>query len=410
MIKQKFFCVFCKSQIQKRSKKFCSYECMGKFKSSQYNYQSINRVCKNCDCKFSVNKPCSKIQYCSQKCSYEDKVCQNKKLKVVQIPKIQEYRKEHSVNETAEYFGVSVSYIHNCGVLGNETIKRNSVPDKLNEIQQEFLFGNLLGDGSLRYIKKDTNQNSKFCISQKLSNIEYVRSLFNIYSPFSQNFYEGERKRPEKINGKIKHNYSNELLKYCAFYTMSHPVFSMYRENWYANPYEKYSLKIIPKELKLTWRISAIWMCDDGGNHSSEKYRHRYLTLHTNGFSVTDVEFLQERLKLDLETKSTINYQDKKPIIRIGGDDWYRFIENIKLYIPWECFQYKCINRKKINRNKSGYIGIRFHNNKWQATKSYIINGKRIDHYIGSFNTADEAVVARNLFIENNLKEMKVKI
>lgn len=97
--------------------------------------------------------------------------------------------------------------------------------------------------------------------------------------------------------------------------------------------------------------------------------------LHTESFSKQEVELLIDCLERDLDIKGTLNRHDGKPTIRIGGDDWYQFIENIKPHVPWECFQYKCKNRKKVSRNKSGFTGVRFH--KGANASSFILGHLR---------------------------------
>lgn len=88
-------------------------------------------------------------------------------------------------------------------------MNKDLFPQKLTLLQEDFLVGNLLGDGSLFYLKKGVNKNSKFSIQQKLAFSEYVKFLQKIYYPFATLYSEGKRKKPSRINGKISH----EILK-----------------------------------------------------------------------------------------------------------------------------------------------------------------------------------------------------
>ena len=80
-------------------------------------------------------------------------------------------------------------------------------------------------------------------------------------------------------------------------------------------------------------------MCDDGANHFNHKQKN--LILHTESFSENNVDFLLDRLYNDLGISGTINHHNSQPTIRICGDSAVYFIEQIKSFIPWKCFQYK---------------------------------------------------------------------
>jgi hypothetical protein len=277
---------------------------------------------------------------------------------------------------------------------------RNYENINLTQIQKEVITGNLLGDGYLKCLK-NANRQSRLSILQKQDFSEYVKGLQDIYLPFSSNYYEGKTKKPKRINGKVYHPLnSNEYCYRCGLDTIAHPIFTEYRKKWYKESYTK-SSKIVPSDLLLTWRAAAIWMCDDGSNYSKLNCG-RYLVLFTNCFTELEVEFLTDRLMKDLKVKSKIffNYpkERKYPCIKISGDDWFNFIENIKPYIPWKCLQYKCFNRKALDQfhnerkpNISGHVGVYFYYKKWRAQIG--VNGKSI--HLGSYETKEEAIYAR---------------
>lgn len=384
--------------------KFCSSKCMGKCKSAKFKYQSIDRKCLNCGKDFKADKPCQKTQCCSQQCAGSYLKKQNDQ-KIVEIEsRILEYWQDHTLHEVANKFETGLTILRRHGIYS--TPKLLSCPKKLTIEQQETINGNLLGDGSIGWVDPNSAQNSCFVIGQKSDNQEYVEGLSEIYEPFSSSIQEALTRNPSRVNGKICHkieHWDGAYLTSTRLNTVNHPIFSYLRKKWYLNPDQKRSPKVIPKDLKLTWRTAAIWMCDDGANHGNDviagrNYQPRYLMLHTESFSVPDVEFLISILQRDLEITATMNWHNGKPTIRIGGDEWHRFIENIKPFIPWECFQYKCVNREKVNTNTSGFVGVYKKRDKWVAYKCF----RKKQIYIGSFKTIEEAVFARELWIKNN--------
>lgn len=270
------------------------------------------------------------------------------------VPKMKEYRKTHTPAETARKFGVSCSTLSYWGVIGPEKEKRLSCPHYLTTEQEETIAGNLLGDGCIPYIDASRGcggLNNHFSIGQNEERAEYINGLFKIYEPFSCGTHERQNRKPSTVNGKINHdieNWNGEYSGSIMMYTINHPVFTALRKKWYKEPYLKRSPKIVPSDLRLTWRTAAIWMCDDGTNYVEK--RNRGLKLYTDCFTVAEVEFLIDRIKKDLDVSARINFRSGKPNIKINGDEWFKFIEGIKPFIPWRCFQYKCVNRQVFKR------------------------------------------------------------
>ena len=81
-------------------------------------------------------------------------------------------------------------------------------------------------------------------------------------------------------------------------------------------------------------------------------------------------------------------------------------IDNDKGYSPenctWSDKSTQAINQRIQKNNKSGYVGVRYHNRDGVWTTYISVNNTR--KYIGSFPTIEEAAQARdNYIIENNL-------
>lgn len=390
---------------------FCSPICAGRNRTREAghgNGSDLNRKCVVCGKPFAVERPCRTQKTCSHKCGGELMAREhNEKMKLL-LPEMKEYRKNHTPADTAERYGMSPSALVHWGVIGPEAEKRLSCPDNLTAEQQEVIIGNLLGDGCLSYIKKD-GYNSKFSIGQKGSRAEYINGLFEIYSPFSCGTHERQSRKPSRVDGKINHdieNWNGEYTSSIMMYTVSHPVFTALRQKWYKEPDVKRSPKIIPADLRLTWRTAAIWMCDDGSNYP--KLRQRRAVLYTDCFSEEEVIFLIQRLYDDLGIAARPGKRDKRLTIHIYGDEWFKFIEGIKPFIPWECLQYKCENRlavkpkSKIDKT-SGLCGVSLlPSGRW---KSVVSIGRQKRKYLGVFDTKEQAAAARNAWYEQGMKE-----
>ena len=257
--------------------------------------------------------------------------------------------------------------------------------------------GNLLGDGCIPC--KPENSYNNFSITQNITKREYIHTLMEIYKDYGSNIIPVVSRKPSKVNGVINHdaeNWNGEYSYGLQLYTKGDQYFSYLRKIWYKHALQKYSQKIVPRNLRLTWPMTAIWCCDDGSNHTAKSKARprgkRYFVLHTEGFSKSCVSFLSARLLKDLNINSSIRTRDNKYYIAIHGNEQQKLVRGIKDYVPWECFQYKLIERDRISINTSGVTGVSFHKlrGKWRAT--YKAYGQSFDKLFG---TKDEAIAAR---------------
>jgi len=62
----------------------------------------------------------------------------------------------------------------------------------------------------------------------------------------------------------------------------------------------------------------------------------------------------------------------------------------------WRNRSDQCVNRRKFKNNTSGHTGVKLQGKSWLATFDY----EKLRHHIGCFKTKDEAMVAREAFIE----------
>jgi hypothetical protein len=113
----------------------------------------------------------------------------------------------------------------------------------------------------------------------------------------------------------------------------AHPDFSLLRETWY--PLGK---KSIPFPLILDSLAIAVWYCDDGSNVVSA----RRISLATYCFSRAEVQMLSEQL----DTRFNIRcYVNKKNVLIVRTESYKDFIELVRPYVPWACFQHKLAYR-----------------------------------------------------------------
>jgi hypothetical protein len=244
-----------------------------------------------------------------------------------------EYKKNHTIKETAQYFQLSRHMMEKLLILfeirKHHIKQRKECPLCLTAEQEQVITGNLLGDGSLSKLT-DKSKNSLFEIKQKADKSEYIKIILNLYKPFSKSYKEGISFRKGKI------------LFWCRMRTISHPVFTTLRNKWY-----KDNLKVIPNDIKLRWRTLAFWACDDGSNWDGRIFR-----LHTNCFSFQEVEFILEKIKTDIGITGSVNNIKGKPVIVFCGDNAFNIMEGIKEFVP-NCYKYKTLNRLSKYRSRN---------------------------------------------------------
>lgn len=138
-----------------------------------------------------------------------------------------------------------------------------------------------------------------------LSLVRVLQVINNQMTNEQYEFLKGKSKKPVQIGGKVVHNLSNDYCYWCKLRTICHPAFTVLREKWYIIEKGK-SKKIIPCDLKLTWRTAAFWACDDGCNHDGRTFR-----LYTDCFSTPEVKFLLDMIKKDLGNRPS-KYRARK--------------------------------------------------------------------------------------------------
>ena len=159
---------------------------------------------------------------------------------------------------------------------------KHSMPDEELSLQEEdFIFGKLLGDGSIYKGESSINHRLGFAHGEKQK--EYIEYCHSFISKWCNNppVYR-EQQRDPKI-------YSTPVLKKYVLETISHPEFSRIHRYFY-----EYGKKIVNNSIlnSLTPFSIAIWFMDDG----SLEVDHR--TNSANGAKIATNCFPLESVQL----------------------------------------------------------------------------------------------------------------
>lgn len=225
---------------------------------------------------------------------------------------------------------------------------------ELSKIQKEYLDGLMLGDGCLYKFTK--NSNPQLSITRSYADNEYLSENMMMFS--------------EYINMKKIRKYSvydkrtNKKYFQCRFSSKNSSFFLNTYNQWYIN-----NKKIVPKDLKLSPLICAIWFCDDGCIYKESKYLR--IKLSTHGFSKKENKLLSEKLE-GLLGESFRIYEDGGSFYIAGGHQAAAaFIFYIEEYIP------KSMNRKvtwlKSDLNKTSLPHRKFRKNHHLNDKEVLI-------------------------------------
>lgn len=173
--------------------------------------------------------------------------------------------------------------------VGNKVCQRY-LDYKLSPIQDELIIGSLLGDGAIR----------------KLGNTYQYRETYgeqqSDYLMWKSKFFTKTTIGPHKQGGLYLESFLSEQLK-------------KYRDGFYGQENKNH---LVPRNIKLTPLIMAVWYMDDGGFCGN--YQNA-IELYTNNFPEADVNFLVSLLQNEgVDCKTTIMKQHNKNeyIIRVS--------------------------------------------------------------------------------------------
>lgn len=232
--------------------------------------------------------------------------------------------------------------------LSNLKVRHADCPMVLDDSRLEVVTGTMLGDASLYMGRLAANAQYRFKQSENHS--EYVTAIRSALGPYVKCEVTTEKNRcPSRdANGVIsmaEDLWDGRFVYAERFQSISHPVFTALRRKWYPA-----GTKVVPRDIRLNWRVAAFWHCDDGSNNQARTN----VTLHTNGFSKADVEFLIERLREDLGVASHIEWRREQPVVYIGKDSYFDFLAGVRPHIPWKCFAHK-VDVSEVRETRPGW-------------------------------------------------------
>lgn len=244
--------------------------------------------------------------------------------------------KDKSNKEAADYYKLSIRTIvrllkkYN---LNYYNMKYNV--DKLTEQQEEFVIASMLGDGMM-------HKSGRFRLKMKSACKEYTEYARKLLLPFSTSkLTEEKSNKPIHINGKFFIPKEDNGFTYAStMYTNTHPIFKEYRRKWYPN-----NKKHVPSDIKITPYILAHWFIQDGCNC----YQKKTIVLCTDCFPLNEAELLVNKIK-----ELGIECHVYKKRISIGAREYMKFIELVKPYITFECYQYK-VDTSKVKETRPNY-------------------------------------------------------
>lgn len=214
----------------------------------------------------------------------------------------------------------------------NEKFKTN-LPD-MSFIQKQIFYGTLLGDSSIKRIKRDDQCFLSFSHSTKQK--EWFEMKKNVFSNFNQSTYYTK----PYVKGKIKSSGS-----YCSNFSFN-PIWKKEHAKWYSS-----GRKIIPTDLIFDRFLLATWYMDDG-NISVKTPR-----FSVNCFDEKCVDLLMKKfLEIDIETYKYIDSTSTfRLCVKVSSSD--KFYNMICELIP-QSMQYKLPEKFRNRYNQDLWDNI----------------------------------------------------
>lgn len=200
--------------------------------------------------------------------------------------------------------------------LGEAVHLRQTNHCNLSDEAKQWLDGELLGDGHLEIRSK---YSARFSYGSKY--FEYINYISDTLNSFGI-----------KQAGKINKRHHKDMNCYSySYHSLSYEELLSIRKRWYPR-----GEKVIPRDLQLTPLVLRQEYIGDGCLRH-RKNANPYIVLSTNGFPVSDVEWLKNQL-IKIGLKST-----RQPFYNSIGISAYS-TEDFLCYVgkcPTKCYDYK---------------------------------------------------------------------
>jgi len=170
----------------------------------------------------------------------------------------------------------------------------------ISQVQKDIIVGTMLGDATM-----EANPNSGTArIRYQQTYPAHSSYLLHIYY-FLQNLV----KTYPSIHVRQPDKRTNKVYSTIGFSTLSYSQLFYFFQLFYVTDSTGKRRKIVPGILGvlLTARALAFWIMDDGGMDS-----YKATILHTNNFTLAEVEFIQQVLKDNFELRTRIVQKQSK--------------------------------------------------------------------------------------------------
>jgi hypothetical protein len=215
-------------------------------------------------------------------------------------------------------------------IVGGKPLTRCAVTIEggLTTDARTIMDGVLLSDGCIAQPKR-VGRSPRFTLTQSQRRAGWVRAVAHRLAKngIATNLYWSHA-RPSRINGRQVKGRRRLTLDTRNYFELRQE-----RERWYPNGHKK-----VPHDLKLTPEIVADWFAGDGTYD-----RLGSLMFCTDGFSLTDVNFLVQRLQHDLEISAYVLRVSGTSNVRIqlrGKGEALKLRDLITPFVP-PCCRYK---------------------------------------------------------------------
>lgn len=267
------------------------------------------------------------------------------------------WNKKYSHEQIARIYKVSPTAVKNLYLKNNIKSRTNAESQSaINEhrkinlsfLQEQLIYGSLLGDACLSHEFYKSNKTGKILESLKIA--FYHSNKFKEYVLHKRSII-GIGSKTKKLY-KLTYRMSGMGSLMVGFSFCHTPTLKEIAKKCLDSNFNK---KISNEWLqKIDWPAIAYWYQDDGCLRLDRKKGKRVLAFHTESFSLNEVKKLQELLlKFGLFTTLSFNNGNRNQHIIVAGRQKQinLFFENIKPYIQ-PCMKYKIRSKGLFRKRK----------------------------------------------------------